>query len=235
MTPILSIRTFTNDQYILDKVFYSNFYRLRGFKENEKKPIILDIGAHCGYFTFSAMALGAKRVYAFEPFLPNYKMLLKNVGNEPLGQTVKVITYQAGVHVASINVTFGYPELLNGSYFDFSNIGYDSNPTSVEYCKCSLMPLDTMLTHYVDENVDIMKLSIGYGEIAIIDNSELISSKVSHLCGEISLDINGQEKFKSILGKKGFIDTAFYPVAGEEESNKLLFHSSRTNRKEVFV
>lgn len=233
MTPKLQIRSFTNDQYILDKVFYSNFYRLRGFKENDKRPVVLDLGAHCGYFTFSALTLGAKKVYSFEPFTPNYKMLIANVGNEPLGQTVPVISYQLGVYVGPVALTFGNPELLNKSYFDFSNVGYDSNPTSPDFCKCCMLSLDTILEHYVGEQVDIMKISVGYGEIAILESSELIKTRVSNLCGEITTDVKGQERLKSVLGTKGFIDTVFYPVEGEE--NKFLFHSSKSDRKEVFI
>lgn len=232
MTPKLQIRTFTNDQYVLDKVFYSNFYRLRGFKENEKRPVVVDLGAHCGYFTFAALSLGAKKVYAFEPFTPNYKMLLANVGNEPLGSTVPVIPYQLGVYVAPLALTFGYPELTKGSFFDFSNIGYDSNATSVEFCKCCMLPLDTLLEHYIGESVDIMKIAVGYAEIAIIEASNLITQRVQNLCGEIGLDEPGKEKFRSVLGKKGFVDIEFFAVEGEE--GKWLFHASKTSRKEVF-
>lgn len=229
MTPKLTIRSFTNDQYILDKVFYSNFYRLKGFREGDKKPVVVDIGAHCGFFTFAAFSLGAKKVYAFEPFFPNYRMLVANVGDNPIGP---VIPYQLGAFVAPVSLTFGYPELLNKSYFDYSNIGTDANAISAEFCKCCVLPLDTILEQYVGEQVDVLKLSIGYAETAILLASELIKDKVSNLCGEISLDAAGQAKFRSVLAQKGFIDTELFPVEGEE--NKLLFHSSKTTRKDMF-
>jgi FkbM family methyltransferase len=229
MTPKLTIRTFSNDQYVLDKVFYSNFYRIKGFSEADRKPVIADFGAHCGYFCFASLSLGAKKVYAFEPFTPNYKVLLDNVFDNPIAQ---VIPYQLGVYVAPVSLTFGYPQLINKSYFDFSSVGMDTNVESVEFCKCCVLPLDTLLEQYIGEQVDIMKLSIGYAEMAIISASELIKDRVHNLCGEITLDEQGQNKFKSILGLKGFIDTKFYPVEGEE--NKILFHSSKTNVKEMF-
>ena len=81
MTPNIHIRSFTDDQYWLDKVFYSNSYRLKGSKDIQNGPIIVDIGAHCGFFTFTSLALGAKKVYAVEPFIENFKMLLKNTGD----------------------------------------------------------------------------------------------------------------------------------------------------------
>lgn len=230
MTPQLVIRSFTNDQYILDKVFYSNFYRIRAFPEGEYKPVIVDLGAHCGYFTFAALAAGAKRVYAFEPFTPNYKVLLQNVGANNIGMAV---TYQLGVYVAPAALTFGYPQLIEKNFFDFSNIHSDVNVSSAEFCKCCVLPLDVLLEHYVGEHVDILKMSIGYGEMAILEASSLLANRVSHMCGEIFLNESGQSKFHAILARKGFSHVNLQPVDGEE--GKLLFHASKGEPKEAFL
>lgn len=230
MTPKLTIRSFTNDQYILDKVFYSNFYRLRGFQEGQKRPVVLDLGAHCGYFTFAALSLGAKKVYAFEPFTPNYKMLLTNVGDNPIGP---VIPYQLGVYVAPVCLTFKYPELSKNSFFDFSTIGMDANAGNPEHCKCCMITLDTILKHYVEEPIDIMKISIGYAETAILESSELFGKNVSSVCGEIITDDTGVTKLKSVLLEKGFLYLDISPVVGEE--GRSLFLASKTNIKESFL
>lgn len=230
MTPVLKIRSFTTDQFILDKVFYSNNYRLRGFKENEKKPVVLDLGAHCGYFTFAALSLGAKRVYAFEPFTPNYKMLLENLGGNPIGP---VVSYQLGVYVAPVCLTLNYPTLKDKSFFDFANVGIDANVDSLEFCKCCVLPLDTILEHYVGEQVDLMKLSIGYAEMAIINASDRIVTSVSNICGEITLDAVGQDKFKALLVSKKFGYVDFTPITGED--GKIMFHASKADLKETFV
>jgi FkbM family methyltransferase len=233
MTPTLNIRSFTNDQYILDKVFYSNCYRIRGFEPNEKKPVVVDIGAHCGFFTFAAMSLGAKKVFCFEPFTPNYIQLIKNVGDTPFGTSVKVIPYQLGVYVAPVALTFGWPELINKSYFNYSEIGMDHNPTSVEFSKCPMVTLDTILEHYVGENVDILKLSIGYAEMAILDSSSRLATSVSNICGEIGVDADGQNKLRGILAKQGFNDIEFLPVEGE--TGRVIFQASKGSRKDVFI
>lgn len=230
MTPKLTIRTFTSDAFIIDKVFYANYYRIKGFREGEQKPIVADLGAHCGYFTFAALSLGAKKVYSFEPFTPNYKILLENVYENPIAP---VIPYQLGVYVAPVALTFGYPQLINKSYFDFSSVGMDTNADSTDFCKCCMLPLDDILEHYIGEHVDIMKLSIGYAEMAIINASELIKTRVNHLCGEISLDEEGQKRFRSILATKLFTDTRFFANEGEE--GKFLFLSTKTDLKEAFL
>jgi len=230
MTPQLTFRTFTNDQYILDKVFYRNFYKLRAFPANERKPVVVDLGAHCGYFTFVALSVGAKKVYAFEPFVPNYRMLMENVGGNPIST---VIPYQLGVYVAPVALTFGYPPLLNKSYFDFSNIHSDVNVDSVDFCKCCMLPLDTLLEHYIGEQVDILKINIGYGEMAIISASQLLTERVANICGEIALNTEGQEKFRGLLAQKGYLHVNMTPVEGEE--HKILFHASRADLKEMFL
>ena len=230
MTPKLAIRTFSNDQYVLDKIFYSNFYKLKGFKDTDRKPVVVDIGAHCGYFTFSALALGAKKVYAFEPFIPNYKMLIHNVSDNTIGH---VIPYQLGVYVAPLCLTFNYPQLTNNSFFDFATIGLDANVDSVEFCKCCVLPLDTLLEHYIGEQVDVLKINIGYAEGQILAASNLLSQRVTHICGELVTDVEGKGKFKQLLSSKGFQDIEFLEVIGEE--GKSLFHASRTDRKEMFI
>ena len=230
MTPKLAIRTFSNDQYVLDKIFYSNFYKLKGFKDTDRRPVVVDIGAHCGYFTFAALALGAKKVYAFEPFTPNYKMLIQNVSDNTIGQ---VIPYQLGVYVAALCLTFNYPQLTNNSFFDFATIGVDANVDSTEFCKCCVLPLDTLLEHYIGEQVDILKINIGYAEGQVLAASNLLTQRVANICGELSTDTDGKEKFKQLLLTKGFRDVEFSEVVGEE--NKFLFHASRTDRKEMFL
>ena len=58
MTPEITLRTFTDDQYVLDKVFYANNYRLKKFPEDEK-VVIVDVGAHTGFFSLLCAMRGA--------------------------------------------------------------------------------------------------------------------------------------------------------------------------------
>jgi FkbM family methyltransferase len=230
MTPCIKIRILTNDQFVLDKVFYSNFYKIKITKDEALRPVVMDIGAHCGYFSFTAMALGAKKVFAFEPFLENYKLLLDNLADHRLKE-VDVLTYQMGIYMNNTRLTFGYPSMRDG-YFDFANIGEHHNVDNPQIAAAPSITLDNALENYVGEHVDVLKISIGYAETSILTSSKLIESQVSHICGESELDKASQDKFRAAMGQKGFIDCAFYPIPDDDD--KVLFHFSRTNLSDVF-
>ena len=232
--PLLHIRSFSNDQFILDKVFYANFYRIKSFQKSESPPTILDIGAHCGYFSFAAIALGAKKVYAFEPFSENYKMLLKNLSDDlfhtKLG--VEVIPYQMGIYTINARLTFGYPELQRGSFFDFAEIGEHANIANTKVAASPSITLDNALENYIGESIDILKISIGYAEIPILLASQLITTKVAHICGESSIDASNQSKFELAMAQKGFPFCSYYDVP--ENEGKVLFHFSKTKLEDAF-
>lgn len=228
MTPKISIRSFSNDQYILDKVFYANFYRLKGIREPEKQPTVVDIGAHCGYFTFTALALGAKRVYAFEPFIENLKVLCENSHNNGMGE---VLIHQLGVNISDSNLNFAYPERQkNGNFFNFSEI--DVNAVNAKkLCPCPCLTLDKILTHYVFDDVDILKINIGYNESEILLGSKIIETKVKNICGEVTITDDKVDKFKADMLAKGFINSL---IEKSPDDNRSFFIFSKVNLDEYF-
>jgi len=72
------------DSYALNHVFYTVFLKdeyegLENFKIKEE-DIIIDIGAHLGFFTIKAAKKACKGiVYALEPFSMHYKLLKDNI------------------------------------------------------------------------------------------------------------------------------------------------------------
>jgi len=223
--PSLSVRQFSSDQFCLDKTFYHNFYHLKGTQDKIKAPVVIDCGAHVGYFSFTALAAGAKKVYAIEPFIENYKMLLKNVGDNSL-----VIPYQLAIFNNAQRIVFSYPK-PDKTHIDFSKVEPKTATSSSKYFVSQSITLDDFLSGYVEEkNVDILKISIGYMEPEILLQSQLLSEKVSNVCGETILDEDGVAKFKVQMEAKGFIKNH---LSRDEEGNTL-FIFSKTNLGDYF-
>jgi FkbM family methyltransferase len=224
MTPLLTLRSFTNDQYVLDKVFYSNYYKLRGFKENG--PVVLDIGAHAGYFTFAALSLGASKVFAFEPFLENYKTLLKNIEQ---ADSEKVIPFQHGIYSSPAIINFNYPKVSEGLYYDFSEIDIEKEgKTYPSQC----YTLDQILKSFVSEHVDILKLNIGYAEFDIFSGSALLDIQVSNVCFEVESSDEKLKSFQEHMQGRGWKISSI-PIP--EEQHRFTVFMSRDDLNKFFV
>jgi FkbM family methyltransferase len=230
MTPLLQIRSFSNDQYILDKIFYANSYRVRAFKDTETKPLIVDVGAHAGYFSFAATALGAGKVYAVEPFTENYDILIKNTSDVRLPQ---VIRCPMAIFPVQTYLNLSFPKVNKGNYFDFSNVFPAITKSSTD----AIVPavsLDFYLSNYVsEEQIDLLKIHLGYAEVDILKGAESLTKRVKNICGQVELDLEGQLKFKQILNSKGYIEVNFIPVDGED--GKVIFQASQTKLTEMFI
>lgn len=226
MTPLLHIRSFTDDQYWLDKVFYTNSYRIKGFKDREKAPVVVDIGAHCGYFTFTSLALGAKKVYAVEPFVENFKVLIKNAG-----ENTSIVPYLLGISNSMVSIAIDYPT-PEKSHINFSNLQVNSFKSEKQYI-CPSTTLDDFLGRYVSETtIDILKINIGYQERDILASSTLLSEKVKAVCGETVLEPEYVATFKAEMSAKGFVNS--HVIASSEEDNKILFIFAKGKIEDYF-
>jgi len=220
MTPEIITRSFTNDQIIFDNVFFNNYYKIKATKDSSK--IFLDIGAHSGFFCFTALTLGARKVYAFEPFLDNFKSLIKNCYK--LDFVGRVIPFQLGIYTEPTIGRFSTPEFIDEIYFDLSSIGLIKEDQQ-NYYPCQCHTLDTILSEYCyGEEIDVMKINIGYAEREILSNSKTLEKNVKSICGEVSCDEEEFIEFKRVMGVKGFVNCFSVPI---KEKNRTLFIVSR--------
>lgn len=219
--PTLKIRQFSTDQYILDKCLYSNSYHLKGISNPEEAPIVVDVGGHCGYFTFAALSLGAKLIYAFEPFIDNYKILLSNIGEA--GD--KVIPYQLGVYVKDDVLSLNYPKITEGSYYDFANLSEAQNEKSI---KCPCLSLDKLMDLAI-EDIDILKINLGYAEIDILLASKNLFAKVGNMVLETSEDRPKIEDFILKMKALGYKDVFEEKVS--EDGRTLIIISKESCKK----
>lgn len=228
--PEITIRSFSNDQEILDKCFYTNHYKLKGFKEEseEDHPIVLDIGSHAGYFAFAALALGARKVYCFEPYFDNFKILVKNT--EILGNG-KINYHNLAIFTERAVININDPELQKGLYYDYANLDIDN--LDAPFQRTWAIQLKDFLAGLLDEDhLDIIKISIGYAELDILEGCSYgFLERIESICGESSETPERIDIFKNRMKEKGYNE--FYLLKDEVEE-KYTFWLSRTNINKHF-
>jgi FkbM family methyltransferase len=224
--PIINLRSFSDDQFWLDKVFYSNSYNIRGIKDQKDATTIVDLGAHCGYFAFTALALGAKKVYSVEPFIENFKVLLKNVGDN-----YTIVTHNLAIGRENGCMNFAYPKPQK-SHLMFGHI----QECTQDADKCATAPsvtLDYYLSNFVPETkIDILKINIGGQERDILKSSVKSLERVESICGETYLEPENVPSFKSEMAALGFIKS--HVVSNKEEENIISFIFSKTEIEKYY-
>lgn len=121
--------------------------------------IIVDIGAHVGYFTrlFSRLTKSSGHVYAFEADPSNFALLKKNTEH---CKNITIYKLAISDHVGNIN--FFHSELKTGCH--------STIPSSLRQTKLtvSASTLDEMVKKENINRVDIIKMDIEGGEVAAL-------------------------------------------------------------------
>ncbi len=212
MTPEIIIRSFSDDQYTLDKVFYSNYYRIKDFGE---ESTVIDVGAHCGYFSILCAMRGAKKVYNVEPFVENYRILLKNTESF----MEKVENLKLGIYTENKLAKLAYPK-FEKNFFFFSKVGFDSEGEVFDLN--SFVTLDTLFESISETKINLLKINIGYAEVEILTSTTQID-RCEYVCGEIK---GGEERIAPLteyMTSKGFQDSYFAKTSKEEDLNIFIF------------
>jgi len=153
--------TFTQGGFLvfalIDEIFIKNQYDAS--VENIRGKTVVDAGANIGTFSLYCAALGAKRVYAFEPVKGTYEMLKKNVEDNGL-QCV----------IIPINKAVGEGEYQAKIKCDYSGDGGSSIGMRVDERKdvldITVTTIDSCLGN--EERVDFIKMDVeGFEENAL--------------------------------------------------------------------
>lgn len=225
MTPNVTIRSYTTDQYYLDKIFYSNFYRLKKVEPGNLNSVAIDIGAHCGYFSLTAMSAGYKKCYAFEPFSENYKILNKNT--EVFSGAI--ITYQAAILNGNGFSTLSKPDFNEIHFLDYGNLQH-----GVEGEVIIDIPLHKALDIIVTENeVSLIKINTGYA-FDFVSGNEQSLSKVKSICFELPYSREELGYMKDKLVKLGFSNNLVIELKEKDRFFGFLAFFSKDNLENTF-
>lgn len=79
---------------MVHQIFIQNQYCLT--EQNIKGKVVIDAGAHIGTFSLMCAALGAEKIYAFEPLKDNYELLKGEVDKNNLSAQIILINKALG-------------------------------------------------------------------------------------------------------------------------------------------
>ena len=223
MIPDISLRFFTDDQYVLDKVFYSNCY---GIDKIPEDVCVVDFGAHIGCFSASCIFKGATKVFAFEPFYLNFLSLQKN--SEFFSD--KIACRNLGVSTEIQQIKLKYPELKENHYI----YSYLQQTDSLPGDFCTLVTLDDIVKNVQEEKIFLLKLSTCGGELEILEDScknSNVLDCVENVCGEtVDYDKASLANIIESMKAKGFTDSWF----SDTNDGGLVFIFSKTKASDYF-
>jgi len=162
--------TFTQGGFLmfvlLDQIFIGNEYDVS--PENIRGKTVVDAGANLGTFSLMCAALGAKKVYAFEPVKGTYEMLKKNIEDNGLQHVI-----------IPVNKALGEGNYETQIRSDYAGDGGSSIGLSGEKPKMSqnitVISLDSFFAGK-EERVDVIKADVeGYEENVLIGAKATIS------------------------------------------------------------
>jgi FkbM family methyltransferase len=183
--------------------FFENFIlevnNLEDKFEIEKNDVVIDIGAHVGYFTlYAAKRAQTGMVISFEPTKESFLVLKNNV---------KINNFQNIFinNLAVANISESRTFFVDKKY-GISNTFYESN-TGLEKEIVQTTTLDEIYGKYNLENIDFLKMDCEGAEFEIILNTSTeILKKIKKISMEIHEDMvpHKVEELIAKLSKNGF-------------------------------
>lgn len=223
MIPELSVRLLTNDQYFLDANVYSNIYKLSKLEEG---AVAVDIGAHAGYSVVNSVLRGAGKVYAVEPYIHNFELLLKNISKV----RDSVSPHNLAILFDKNTVSFKAPVFLSEKYYDFADLEVSNEKRDV----CPCVSLDEFLGQYVhEEKVSLLKINTGgdYDKDILLNSKEI--SRVESICGFSKKQSSEKNaRFSEHLLSLGFKDQLTVPFPDDEGE---IFFASKSSLSTHFT
>jgi FkbM family methyltransferase len=221
----------------LDKVTYANIYKLSHFARENQRPIIVDIGASSGFFTYLCNVLGAEHVYAFEPYIDNFLFLIKNnalaiesgktsVFNLGVSDPEESFVCDMGVSKNSTPPSPNYQVDFNNPDFVLPNRENEDKLTSIS--PAMFVPFKVILNQFVKEKViHLLKMNMN-----LLSECSNELDNVQNVCGQFySGDETEANNMVLRLKSKGFAIVNFFPLKQEDS---FIFMASRSKEVSLF-
>ena len=193
--------------YLRDKgdaiAFFENFFLDVNSPSNEfiinMKDVVIDVGAHVGYFTLNASEKAKKgKIFAFEPNSESFNMLQENI---EINKIKNAIVVNAGVLDRS-----GKAELFLSDDYSIGNSMFLEKSDKKEIV--NVMSLEEIVKTYHIDKIDFLKLDCEGAEFDIILKlTDELLKKITRISAEIhqSLENHSIKELEEFLSSKGYV------------------------------
>jgi FkbM family methyltransferase len=175
----LHFRPQTLDEWIFNEVYVENTYEIDKF---DKYDIVIDIGAHAGYFTKLCMDRGCKNVIAYEAEPDNYTTLISNLNQYKYFTSYNLAVWKDSDKKLKFNTL---PRKANTGLNSFYKTVYAAEDYFVPI-EVETISLDDILFKF--NKVKLLKIDVEGAEFEILLNSKLLY-KVEKIVGEYHNDM----------------------------------------------
>jgi FkbM family methyltransferase len=212
----------TNDIDVYNEVYVNNIYNLKDMTDK----IVIDAGAHVGYFTKLCLDKGAKFVYALEANKNNYNHGCKVLFMRDNHVYRNIALWRSDRCESKLYCS----DVCDFGKTDGNNIIYQNNSGE----EVATIGLDMVITTLANKygKVDLLKIDCEGSEFPILYTSQLLKS-IPLIVGEYhSITGTPKKEFNTghpnnIAGLKGYLEDLGYSVTYERSAWGGTFEASK--------
>lgn len=191
------VRAKTMDRSVLKEVWLQNIYNQHGINVAEGDTVV-DIGAHIGVFSvYAADRSKTGQVYAFEPFIENYKRLDRH---KSINQKTNLNIFNKGVSgIDGTQTLYLSPDNNTGGH-SLHLKNESANKVAIQ-----TLTLQKFCEEHQIDKIDFLKLDCEGAEFDILNSNEAILDRVDKMVLECHpYENNTVQSMIALLEKHNF-------------------------------
>lgn len=209
------------DESIVNEVFKFKEYRGVADIIKETDGVILDVGAHAGYFSLWTVAQNDKaKIFALEPVKDNFDLLKKNIAENKF-KNIKPQEVALSKETGKINI-----------FLSEDSHNHSLLPISENSVKVKSVSFEDFIKKNKIKKISLMKMDIEGGEYEIFENSiSEISAKVENIFLEYHQTESRNSKVIEIILRENGFSVEVFPSHFDKTMGFLLARNKRLKKQ----